>query len=90
MSITIAVMIWAGGIIASAALVNFLRSRTSASTANGLGWIIMGLAHYPIVLWLTGSEYQSATLAIWAGFSVLGAVVGVVVYSWLARNSKQP
>ena len=74
MNIFTSILIYVLGLAVSAAVFRFVRQRLSESVANGLGVLVLLLAQYPLMLWITGGPHMAfTTWLIWCTLGALAA-----------------
>jgi hypothetical protein len=79
MSLTASILIFLVGAVLSGFLFRLLRQRISEALANGLSFMVLSLALYPLAFWITGSREQSIT--IWIIACAVGAIATTGIYS---------
>ena len=81
MSLATSMLIFLAGALISGMLFRLTRRRISEVLANGLAFMIVSLAFYPLLLWVTGSEEQS--IARWIIASAIGGIATMSIYRFL-------
>jgi hypothetical protein len=84
MSFTVSLVVFFAGAAASGFAFRFLRRGLPEAVANGITFVVLSLAFYPLMLSLNGSGKQF--FVSWVACSILGGLTAMGVFALLGRK----